>query len=380
MKKLIQNKFLTTCLALLVSMPLFAQSAETQGKNWFLSDGTFWLLLAVAVILFYVIYALAEVIIWGGKKRMQNNSGKTGMIALLLTAGLFFAGKTAEAQDVATTPAVSEGLLQSVYLPLYILIAIEVLVIGYLSIMLLQLSKREQLEATGKKETWISQLWEKWNYKVPIEREGEMLMEDHEYDGIRELDNTMPPWLQYIFFFTIGFAIVYMWYYHLGDGPRQEEEYTMSVEKAEVELAAYLEKAAANYDENSVVISEESAVLSAGKRTFEQYCVTCHGTAGEGTAAAPNLTDNYWIHGGKINDVFKTVKYGVQGKAMASWKEILNPKQIFEVSNYIHSLQGSNPPNAKAAEGTLYTETSSAPLDTSGAAAADTSAVVSVVQ
>lgn len=382
MRKLINHKnILVTLFALMAASPAWAQAAPEADKNWFLSDGTFWLLTAVAVILFYVIYALAEVVIWGGKKKVSGGVDKTKMIALLIVSGLLFASQPAIAQDAAaaTTTASSAGsLLQSEYLPLYILITIEVLVIAYLSLMLLQLSKKEQVAEAGRSETWLSQLWEKWNYKVPIEREEELLMEDHSYDGIQELDNTMPPWLQYIFFFTIGFAIVYMWYYHLGDGPTQEEEYVAAIEKAEIEQAAYLEKAAANYDENTVVVSTEAGVLGAGKKTFEQYCVTCHGAAGEGTAAAPNLTDDYWIHGGSINDMFKTVKYGVQGKAMASWKEILNPKQIFEVTNYIHSLKGTNPPNAKAPEGTLYTEGATAPADSTGAPA-DTSAATAVV-
>lgn len=361
-----------TVLGLIMASPMWAQTTADPGKNWFLSDGTFWLLIGVAVILFYVIYALSEVVIWGGKKKMQDRN-TTKIITLLIVSGLLFASQPAMAQDAATavTASNTKGLLQSEYLPLYILISIEILIIAYLSLMLVQLSKKEQLEATGKSETWLSQLWEKWNYKVPIEREDEMVLQDHEYDGIQELDNTMPPWLQYIFFGTILFAIVYLWYYNLGGGPTQIEEYDASVKKADIELAAYLEKAAANYDENSVVVSTDLSVLANGKKTFEQYCVTCHGTVGQGSPSAPNLTDDYWIHGGKINDMFKTVKYGVQGKAMASWKEILNPKQIFEVTNYIKSLHGSNPPDAKAPEGILYTE-GAAPTDTLAAPAGNT--------
>lgn len=369
MKKLILNKHLMAVLtAVLLTTPLFAQATPAPEKNWFVHDGLFWLLISVAVVLFYVIYALAEVVIWGGKKRLSERGNTTKILAIIGTAALLMTGDSAMAQAATTAaPAAASGLLSSDYLPLYILIAIEVLIIAYLSIMLLQLSKREQLEATGKAETWISQLWEKWNYKVPIEREEEMLLMDHEYDGIRELDNGMPPWLQYIFFFTIGFAIVYLWYYNIGNGPTQIDEYTASVEKAEIEKAAFLAAAGANYDENTVILSTDAGVLANGKSTFVQYCVACHGANAEGTTTAPNLTDDYWIHGGKINDLFKTVKYGVQGKAMASWKEVLDAKQIFEVTNYIKSLHGSNPANAKAPEGALYVEGGAAPADTSAA-------------
>ena len=368
MKKLILNKHLMVALgAVLMTTPLMAQTTPAPEKNWYVHDGLFWLLIAVAVILLYVIYALAEVVIWGAKKKISDRGNTTKILALVGTAVMLMSGNSLMAQ-AASAPAAApaSGLLQSGYLPLYILIAIEVLAIAYMSIMLLQLSKKEQLEATGKAETWLSQLWEKWNYKVPIEREDEMLISDHDYDGIHELDNGMPPWLQYMFFFTIGFAIVYLWYYNIGNGPTQIDEYNASVEKAEIEKAAYLAAAGANYDENTVILSTDAAVLANGKSTFQQYCVPCHGANAEGTTTAPNLTDDYWIHGGKINDLFKTVKYGVQGKAMASWQEVLDPKQIFEVTNYIKSLHGSNPANAKAPEGALYVEGGeAAPADTS---------------
>ncbi len=385
MRKLINHKnILVTLFALLAASPAWAQAAPAADKNWYLHDGTFWLLIVVSFILLYVIYALAEVVVWGGKKKFSQGVDKTKMIALLAVSALLFVGQPVMAQDAAAVAAPEQqtalqSLFSSEYLPLYVLILIEVMVIAYLSLMLVQLSKREQLESTGKVETWIGQVWEKWNYKVPIEREDELLMQDHEYDGIQELDNTMPPWLQYIFFFTIAFAIVYLWYYNFGSGLTQEEEYQASVDKAKIEQAAYLEKLSANYDENSVVISTEAAVLANGKKTFEQWCVTCHGAVGQGSPSAPNLTDDYWIHGGKINDVFKTVKYGVQGKAMAAWKEVLDPKQMFEVSNYVKSLHGSNPPDGKAPEGSLYVEGAAAPADAL-AAPTDTLTVADTVQ
>ena len=149
----------------------------------------------------------------------------------------------------------------------------------------------------------------------------------------------------------------------------QEEEYVKEVEEAKIELAAYLENASANYDENSVILSTDASVLSNGKNTFTQYCVTCHGNFGEGNVG-PNFTDDYWIHGGKINDVFRTVSEGVPAKGMASWKEILTAKQMFEVANYIKSLYGTNPPNPKAPQGNLYTEGAAVPAD-SGAVVID---------
>jgi len=367
---------LLTGLFLFSGSPIWAQAAAAAPHNWYLTDTTFWILIAVAAILFYVIYALAEVVIWGGQKRLNEMKKKSGDLkTLLVIAVCLFVSSDISAQAVAATaslPAASNSFWQSEYLPLYILLGIEIAVIAYLTLMLVQLSKKEKLAEVGSYEPWISKIWDKWNYKVPIERETEMLIEGHDYDGIEELDNSMPPWLKYIFLFTIGFAIVYLWYYHLGGGLTQEEEYVASVKKAEIELAAYLATAAEQYDENSVVLSTDPAVLSGGKITFSQFCVACHTETGGGSESAPNLTDDYWIHGGSINDLFKVVKYGVQGKAMAAWEEVLTAKQIFEVTNYIRALHGTNPPNGKAPQGNLYIEGAvlvdslTAPIDSLG--------------
>ncbi len=371
---ILKNKIFLAIFIMLIASPAWALAPAAPDKKWFMDDTTFWILIAVAAILFYVIYALAEVVMWSGKKKMDGkNKPSANLILLLIGAGTFFIPSEVMAQAANTTAAEStkDGILSSVYLPLYILIAIEICTIAYLSLMLVQLSRKEKLYAAPgvKYETWLARTWSKWNYKVPIEREEEMILSDHEYDGIQELDNGMPPWLQYIFYFTIIFAIVYLWRYDIGNGMTQEEEYVKEVEEAKIELAAYLENASANYDENSVILSTDASVLSNGKNTFTQYCVTCHGNFGEGNVG-PNFTDDYWIHGGKINDVFRTVSEGVPAKGMASWKEILTAKQMFEVANYIKSLYGTNPPNPKAPQGNLYTEGAAVPAD-SGAVVID---------
>ena len=356
----LKNKIILAIISILFASPVWAVSTEAPDKNWYMDDVTFWILIAVAAILFYVIYALTEVVIWSGKKKVDDkNKPSANLILLLIGAGLLVVPNDvlAQATSLAPVETAKESIWTSVYLPLYILIAIEICTIAYLTLMLVQLSRKEKLQAAPgvKYETWLARTWTKWNYKVPIEREDEMILSDHEYDGIQELDNGMPPWLQYIFIGTIIFAIVYLWKYDIGNGLRQEEEYVIEVEKAKIELAAYLESASANYDENSVILSTDPSVLSNGKNTFTQYCVTCHGNFGEGNVG-PNFTDDYWIHGGKINDLFRTVSEGVPSKGMASWKEILTAKQMFEVSNYIKSLHGTNPPNPKAPQGNLYTE------------------------
>lgn len=176
----------------------------------------------------------------------------------------------------------------------------------------------------------------------------------HEYDGIQELDNDMPPWFKYLFYVTILFAVVYILNYHYFKfSPLQDDEYAQEVEQAEAEIAAYREKNAMSIDENSVVLVSDATALESGKNIYLQNCAACHGQKGEGSVG-PNFTDEYWIHGGGIQNVFKIVKYGVPEKGMISWQNQLNPKQMQEVSSFILSLAGTNPPNPKAPQGEIW--------------------------
>jgi cytochrome c oxidase cbb3-type subunit III len=98
------------------------------------------------------------------------------------------------------------------------------------------------------------------------------------------------------------------------------------------------------------LLVSDAKVLAEGKEIFTGKCVACHGALGEG-GVGPNLTDEYWLHGGTINDIFKTIKNGVPEKGMISWKATLKPNEIQSVSNYIASLAGTTPPNGKAPQG-----------------------------
>jgi len=370
--KHIKLKIITTLVAVLSALPMWAATGDVPAdKNWFAQDGTFWMLVLIALLMMYVIYALAEVVIWGAKKKMDENKKISSNKPMLLLIGFSLWSSLLNAQDTAAPIAdqtAKESFLSSPYLPLYILLFIEACVITYLSLMLYQLTKRQTVAESVIRKSWFARKWEKWNYKVPVERENEILLDDHDYDGIHELDNSLPPWLNYIFVVSFVFAVIYFVYHFFNISPTQDELYAESVVKAEQQLAEYREKAADYYDENSVVLDNSAGVLTSGKTIFAQYCVACHGAAGEGSVG-PNLTDAYWIHGGTINDLFKTVKYGVQEKGMASWKDIISPKQIFEVTNYIKSLNGTNPPNGKEAQGTLFqdgagtADTTVAPVD-----------------
>lgn len=205
-------------------------------------------------------------------------------------------------------------------------------------------------------EVWLAtekqkpSIWTKLLSLKPIEEE-ESLIIPHAYDGIHELNNPVPRWFSVLFYGTIIFAACYLYYYHIGDGLRQDEEYVAEVEKATADKKAFLAMAAENFDENTV--KRDPGLIAAGKGIFAGNCVACHGDNGQGLVG-PNLTDEFWLHGGTVNEIFKTVKYGVPEKGMMSWEKNLSAKNIAEVVNYILSLQGTNPANAKAAQGEKF--------------------------
>lgn len=190
----------------------------------------------------------------------------------------------------------------------------------------------------------------------PIEEEKDLEI-DHEYDGIKELDNPIPAWFNALFYSTVTFAVVYMLVYHVfGWGLNQDQEYQREMALAERAKQEYLAQAANLIDESTVEI--DAAMASAGQAIYAANCAVCHGNAGEG-GIGPNLTDEYWLHGGDIKDIYAVVKYGVPDKGMVPWEQTLTPGQIAEVSNYIVTLIGTNPPNAKEPQGDKFTAAAS---------------------
>lgn len=175
---------------------------------------------------------------------------------------------------------------------------------------------------------------------------------DHEYDGIKELDNPLPPWLKYLFYVTIIISASYLvlLFVFEDDDIIQRKEYRkeMMAARAKTEIAVKEEsvKAAA------APLTQEQ-ILAAGKVIYDKTCLVCHGKFGEGLVG-PNFTDEYWIHGGKPEDLLKVINDGVIEKGMISYKSQLNPTQINNVIAYILSLQGTNPPNPKAPQGEKF--------------------------
>jgi cytochrome c oxidase cbb3-type subunit III len=230
----------------------------------------------------------------------------------------------------------------------------EVLIILYfaywLKVVILP-EKEKKVLAENKPVT--NAWWDKFNKSVQIENEKDVQL-DHDHDGIKELDNALPPWWVYGFYLTILFAGIYLYRYHVSkSAPLQVQELNNEFVTAKLEAEEYAKTHPKKVDENSIEYAANIELISAGKTLFGQKCVACHGSDGQGLQG-PNLTDDYWKHGGSIKDIFKTIKNGVPNMGMIAWGQELTPNQIETLSNYIKAIKGSKPINPKAPEGDLY--------------------------
>lgn len=214
-------------------------------------------------------------------------------------------------------------------------------------------TEAELEEEEPETEDFFSKLWQKLQDSRPIEEEAEIDL-DHSYDGIRELDNNLPPWWLIGFYLSMLFAIVYVFRYHItGNAPLQIEEYKLELAEAEKAREEYLKNAADLVDETNVVVLTDEIKLKEGGKIYNEKCAVCHLKDGGGLVG-PNLSDEYWLHGGDVKDIFTTIKYGITGKGMREWKSEIGAADMQKVASYILSFQGTTPANPKDAEGDLY--------------------------
>ena len=220
----------------------------------------------------------------------------------------------------------------------------------------LELEKQGVDPASVDHYAWYKKLMKQWTKSKPIEEESEIVL-DHNYDGIKELDNTLPPWWIYMFYATILFAVVYLVRYHVLDGDDQATEYLKEVAAAEKQIQETKVGAKTKIiDENTVQVLTDEASLNRGKAIFNLNCASCHVKDGGG-GIGPNLTDEYWISGGGIKNIFKTITNGGRpGKGMIAWKATIKSVDREKVASYILSLQGTSPASPKKAEGDLWEE------------------------
>jgi cytochrome c oxidase cbb3-type subunit 3 len=269
--------------------------------------------------------------------------------------------------DSGDRPAFLKFPMVSVFLFvfLFLLIAIEITVsaIDKITYQLLTEEQKAKLEEVAqisfKESQWYTKLVKALTKSEPIENEGELLL-DHDYDGIKELDNNLPPWWIYLFYACIGFAAIYLVRFEILGADDQEMELKKEMAQAKIEVAEYMKTAPDLMDEKTVTLLTDAPSLAEGKTIFTTNCAACH-RADAGGQIGPNLTDDQWILGGGIKNLFHTVTNGGRdGKGMIAWKGTLKPKEIQKVTSYIISLKGSNPKDPKAPEGEVWVEEATA--------------------
>lgn len=307
-------------------------------------------LLTVVIGLFIAIVILGNVVIASMdiyRERMKKAAKATLTVLILLATTQVMAQKTT-----------INGLSQTSFYMLVTVIALEISIIISLLFtlrILVGIERKKKIKPAkavvpGKPVvSWLDKLNDTRSVDAVSEADVDM---GHDYDGIHELNNPTPPWWRYSFYCSIVFAGIYMWRFQIAhSAPSQLEELAIAEKDALEEKAAYLKNAANNIDEKTVTLLTDPADLAAAQKLYAANCAPCHGPQGQGVVG-PNLTDDYWLHGGKINDVFSTIKYGVADKGMKAWKDDFSPKQLAQLTSYIKSIHGSNPPNPKEKQGT----------------------------
>ena len=324
------------------------------------------LLVSVMCILVFVIALLGRVLLVLGKNVVEKNKNSK-ILPVVLSTCLLLASMASPAQDTAKAATIKTfsnygGLSATTFYILVSVLITEVLIIFFLAFSIkgfiaeLLPGKKKAAAKAHKFKAWWNRFNEKFTRSVPVEKEADILL-DHDYDGIRELDNALPPWWKYGFYLTIGIAIVYLFYYNVfGYGKNPTQEYNAEMARAKIQQEAFEANNKDKIDENNVPMAD-AAGLAEAKEIFTTKCFACHGKLGEG-GAGPNLTDNYWLHKGSINDIFQSIKHGYPDKGMQSWANVYTPKQISYLASYIKTLHGTNPPNAKAPQGDLYMDSS----------------------
>ena len=311
------------------------------------------ILTITAVALAIVILFLGSLL---GKVALMKIKQNTKVIAIicLSTFAVSLQAATPEFGWKVTTNELDYLLLGVIFF--------EVLIILYfaywLKVVILP-EKEKKVVAENKPVT--NAWWDKFNKSVKIENEKDVQL-DHDYDGIKELDNALPPWWLYGLYLTILFSVVYLYQYHVSkSAPLQVQELNNEFAAAKLEAEEYAKTHPKKVDENTIEYAANADFISAGKTLFGQKCVACHGPEGQGLQG-PNLTDEYWKNGGSIKNIFKTIKNGVPNMGMIAWGQELTPNQIETLANYIKSIKGTNPVNPKAPEGDLFIEVKSAEI------------------
>jgi cytochrome c oxidase cbb3-type subunit 3 len=237
-----------------------------------------------------------------------------------------------------------------------LLIALNAILLLFVIFLLGTLSAAIQKLRTGGDPNKIQLSWWDKFAALKSEKSEEELRLDEDFDGIHELDNPTPPWFNFIFYTTIIVAVLYLLNYHVFKiGNLQAAEYNVAVAESKADVDAYLKKSGNLLDENNVTQLTDDKMIKEGQAIFIEKCAVCH-LADGGGVVGPNLTDAYWIHGGDVKSIFKTIKYGVPAKGMIAWQNTFSGKQIQLLTSFVMSLKGTTPAKAKEPQGELVSE------------------------
>ena len=376
-----------TALALPLSMAIAAQDAKpavTQTVSTGYNQLAV-LLLILIVVLAFVIWGMGQVLTTLGRQLIDKNKNASKMMSVVLLAGFSLLSQVAVAQEKVAEAAKEVpnygGLSQSAYYMFLTVIGMELTVILFLAFSIRRMytellpEKIKPVKEGSKLADWWQRMDARFFTKaVSVEKEADILL-DHDYDGIKELDNSLPPWWKYGFYITIGIAFIYLLNFHVfGLGKNPTEEYNTEMENARIKKEIYEASNKDKIDENNVPMADAVGLL-AGKTLFETNCVACHLKDGGGSVG-PNLTDDYWLHKGSLNDIFNTITHGYPDKGMQAWGLQFSPKEISLLASYVKSLKGTKPAVPKPQQGEFYTDAAPVAISDSGAVAKPDSAVI----
>lgn len=330
------------------------------------------LLVIMIVVLAFVIWGMGYVLTALGRQMVDKSKVAKNVLTVVLLTAFSLLSQTSFAQDAAITTAKEipnyGGLNASAYYMLLTVIGMELLVILFLvfSIRRMYVELLPQKIKPVKEELKLLTWWRNLNNKIltrsiSVEQEADILL-DHDYDGIKELDNALPPWWKYGFYITIAVAFVYLLNFHvLGIGLNPGQEYDAEMVKASIQKEMYEANNKDRINEEHVPFADADGI-KAGKILFEINCVACH-LKDAGGNVGPNLTDDYWLHKGSLNDIFHTIKIGYPDKGMQAWSSNFTPKEISFLASYIKTLRGTKPAVPKAQQGDFYVDEAAAVVD-----------------
>lgn len=363
---LAQKRIAVVLLLMLPALHLFAQNAQPEVKEQMSSNNLLaGLLIATTIILALVIFGMGRALLHISRMVMEKSrKEKQGAVnATLLIVALLLAQVAPAQETITKTIPNYGGLSQTLFILFAIVIGIEITAIFFLAFFIKRLYA-ELVPETVKAVKTVKQhrLWRWWKRMdeklftraVPVAAEADVML-DHDYDGIRELDNALPPWWKYGFYITIFVAVFYLFHFHVsGSGKNPDQEYIAEIARAKEQKARYDELNKDKVDEDHVPMAD-AAGISFAKSLYTTNCVSCHGEKGEG-GAGPNLTDDYWIHKGSLNDIYRSIKIGYPDKGMQPWIQKFNPKEISQLASFIKTLHGTKPANPKAPQGDLFVD------------------------